>query len=66
MSNKRKKAPNSGEKQAYLLNFTARPFFSSQAIFILEIFLNVALFMFKVYHAIFKAYNKEDKEKHNT
>lgn len=51
-----KKAPNSGKKQAYLLNFTALPFFSSKAIFISEIFLNVVLFIFKVYHAIFKAY----------
>lgn len=53
------------KEQAYLLNFTALPFFSSEAVFILEIFLKVVLFIFKVYHAIFKAY-KDDKEKHST
>ena len=33
----RKKAPNFGEKQTYLLNLPALHFFSSEAIFMLEL-----------------------------
>lgn len=65
MSSMRRKAPDLRKKQTYLLNFSTLQFFSSEAVFILEIFLNVILFIFKTYPTIFKTY-KKDKEKYNT
>lgn len=62
MSNMRKKAPNLRKKQTYLLNFSALQFFSSEAIFILEIFLNVILFIFKTHPTIFKTYKKGQRK----
>lgn len=60
-----KKNAQLGEGTGLFSQLYRPPLFSSKAVFILEIFLKVVLFIFKVYHAIFKAY-KDDKEKHNT